>query len=473
MPINTARADGGTTAPTSRQDGSLASKIVPLGYEIVDLVGFLDGIDAAARRSLGQLHPLHDGMTTIETASVALSDGFAALDETARDIEGKARARAEAIAENQHRVRRLQDWGARIGTRATELEGVLDAIMQGKDEIAKIARQVNILAVNAAIEAARAGEAGRGFAVVAEAVGDLSRQTSSATKRIGEGIAALDEWTRTLRDDSERLGPDFAETAASAQRSQEAIARIAEGMATSRGRIEDLRAAVDDVRQAGEALHPVTTVVSRMARETADGVGEARTRSERLRDAGEALLRAAVERGDGGREGDFIEHAQATALAVSEAFEAAIDAGRITEADLFSDDYAPIPDSDPPQHVAPFTALSDEVIAPIIAEALRFDPAMVFVVPADRNGYVPTHNERFSKPRRDDPAWNAANSRNRTVFTDHVGRRGPRSRAPFLLQLYRRDMGSDGIVMMKDLSAPVTVRGRHWGCVRMGYRDVN
>jgi len=40
----------------------------------------------------------------------------------------------------------------------------------------------------------------------------------------------------------------------------------------------------------------------------------------------------------------------------------------------------------------------------------------------------------------------------------------------FLLQTYRRDMGGGRFVLMKDLSAPIYVQGRHWGGLRMGYQ---
>jgi methyl-accepting chemotaxis protein len=31
-------------------------------------------------------------------------------------------------------------------------------------------------------------------------------------------------------------------------------------------------------------------------------------------------------------------------------------------------------------------------------------------------------------------------------------------------------MGGGRVALMKDCSAPVTVRGRHWGAVRLAYR---
>jgi methyl-accepting chemotaxis protein len=38
-----------------------------------------------------------------------------------------------------------------------------------------------------------------------------------------------------------------------------------------------------------------------------------------------------------------------------------------------------------------------------------------------------------------------------------------------LLQAYRRDMGNDTYALMKDLSAPIYVNGKHWGAVRLAY----
>ena len=62
-----------------------------------------------------------------------------------------------------------------------------------------------------------------------------------------------------------------------------------------------------------------------------------------------------------------------------------------------------------------------------------------------------------------------ANCRNRRIFGDRVGLKAGRNREPFLLQVYRRDMGGGTFKMMKDLSVPLFVQGRHWGGVRLAY----
>ena len=49
---------------------------------------------------------------------------------------------------------------------------------------------------------------------------------------------------------------------------------------------------------------------------------------------------------------------------------------------------------------------------------------MVFCATVDRNGYLPTHNRKFSQAQRPgDVVWNTANCRNRRVFNDRVGSR--------------------------------------------------
>jgi methyl-accepting chemotaxis protein len=64
--------------------------------------------------------------------------------------------------------------------------------------------------------------------------------------------------------------------------------------------------------------------------------------------------------------------------------------------------------------------------------------------------------------------WNNANSRNRRIFDDMTGLLAGRNTQKVLSQTYPRDLGGGRIELIKDISAPIHVRGKHWGGLRMG-----
>jgi methyl-accepting chemotaxis protein len=117
-----------------------------------------------------------------------------------------------------------------------------------------------------------------------------------------------------------------------------------------------------------------------------------------------------------------------------------------------------------------FVKLTDKVLPPIQEPLLDTDPRIAFGAAVDRNGYLPTHNLKYSQPQGADPAWNGANCRNRRLFNDRTGLSAGRSTRSFLLQTYRRDMGGGNFVLMKDASAPIYVHDRHWGGFRIGFK---
>ncbi len=148
-------------------------------------------------------------------------------------------------------------------------------------------------------------------------------------------------------------------------------------------------------------------------------------------------------------------------------FEAGLRSGKVTKAALFDQAYVPIPGSNPEQVTTKGLPFLDEVLPDIIEPVLGMDSSFVFCAAVDRNGYLPVHNKKYSKPQGDDPIWNASNSRNRRIFDDPTGLTAGRNRKEFLVQTYLRDLGGGNNVFMKDISMPIEVDGQHWGALRL------
>ena len=344
-----------------------------------------------------------------------------------------------------------------------------DFVAAANAQIADIAVHVNILAINARIEAARAGDAGRGFAVVADAIKELSQKTSRAAETVTDQTTHLTQTFHALHTESQDVATDARAIMSAATATDDALMDIARSIRSSTEQTAVIARQAAQLDQAARDFVPAFDRLSELASQTGKGVSQATERSTALIGRSESIVQAAALLGGTTNDTPFITFVQNAAKEISALWEKAIATGRITMTDLFDQSYNPIAGTDPQQFRTRHTTFTDQTLPAIQEPAMDIDPRVVFCAAVDQHGYLPTHNAKFSQPLSDDPIWNATHCRNRRIFDDRVGLKSGRSTAPFLLQVYRRDMGGGKFVMMKDVSAPIRVSGRHWGGLRLGY----
>jgi methyl-accepting chemotaxis protein len=193
-------------------------------------------------------------------------------------------------------------------------------------------------------------------------------------------------------------------------------------------------------------------------------------RSESFLTLSEEMIEAASDAGVENENTPFIQAAQQAAAEISALLEQAVASGAISMADLFDENYRPIPNTNPPQHFTNFVPLAEQLFPAVQERLLGFSDKVIFCIAVDRNGYVPMHNRKYSHPPRGDVAWDTLNSRYRRIFNDRTGLAAGRNQRPFLLQTYRRDMGSSQFIIAKEVDAPIVVRGNHWGGLRLAFK---
>jgi methyl-accepting chemotaxis protein len=324
--------------------------------------------------------------------------------------------------------------------------------------------------LNAGIEAARAGEAGRGFAVVAGEVKSLAEETRTATDRIGEIVRSLGDQIEGLINESNEATKHAGHAGSGAEKVKGVIIRADDAFNTVGREIDAIaQSATDNLDACNAALDQLSDLAEGVEHSSSN-LKRADQRIEGLLALSETLIAFIAESGVETADTPLIRLAVDTAARIRAEFESAVDRSAITMARLFDERYREIPGTNPKQFMTDYVQFTDRVLPPIQDPVQKADPRIVFAVAWAKGGFLPTHNPDYSKPQGKDPAWNAANCRNRRLFNDRAVQKAGANTKAFLLQTYRRDMGGGKFVLMKDLSAPIFVNGRHWGAFRIGFR---
>ncbi|MDR3673426.1 MAG: methyl-accepting chemotaxis protein [Holophaga sp.] len=247
-------------------------------------------LSATARQMAATTRSLDDSANQQQSSAQSMAAGMTELSASITEVTANVRKVERRVESVVSLTQKGEEAEASARSAMEAIRQSTDLMVKAIQVIGEIARQTNLLSLNAAIEAAKAGHMGKGFAVVAEEVRKLAERSSASAKEIGSLIeqsnASVQAGTQSYQASGQALNNIAAEIRAISSMVIE-IGVAAEEQARTGNevtqRVEEGAAGASRIATATHELATVVEEVARTAHELAQVADSLSTASARFR----------------------------------------------------------------------------------------------------------------------------------------------------------------------------------------------
>lgn len=289
----------GETVSTANRITASASDLSSVSEEVAASSGevstaMIDITNGAEEQALG-LRSMDEALNRMRQRALEIDDASTAVRSLSTQISELASERRRDVSRATAMLREVREVVHTSGQEVVELQKASSQITAFVETIQGIARQTNLLALNAAIEAARAGEHGRGFAVVADEVRKLADGSSRAADEIDVAVRAIRRQIESASATMDRGVTQVAgveEVSRGAESAFEEIATAVEQVLRAAAAVD---AAAEENRKAVQTVEENIRGVGTTAESHAASAEEVSAAAEEQSAATEELSAASVE----------------------------------------------------------------------------------------------------------------------------------------------------------------------------------
>lgn len=460
-----------TELPAAKEDQHLSAmtEVAEVGDQVAISAAELSHLVDKLRQVLSSQT---EQATLVAASAQQISDTTHSMADSARQAEQSASGTRNHAATGSQAVQQASVLIGHVNLQMSEAVETVNQLASRTREIQRVtemingvAEQTNLLALNAAIEAARAGDAGRGFAVVADEVRGLANQTAKATDEIGSLLNDVDSGATAAVDHIHSLQSQIVDVVGVTETVDQSLSAIEQEAVEADQRVSEIASAIDEHAevsgQISQSIHQMHDQLEQLGSDS----GASAEQAQKLTETAEQIFHVLGSFDLQTKHSVMCQLVMETAKQIGDLFSQQVELGTINAQGFFDTAFKAVPGTNPTKFTTQYDKLCDQLL-PDVQEALlsRF-PQLDYAICSGPGGYVPTHNKRYCQPLTGDYQTDLVNNRTKRVYDNRNMLYGIANTKPFLLMTYKRETGQT----LHDLTAPIYINGRHWGCFRVGY----
>ncbi|WP_169732295.1 methyl-accepting chemotaxis protein [Cohnella thermotolerans] len=196
-------------------------------------------------------------------------------------MEAKAAEVRRAGEEGQLQLRNLSETTGKveeanraINERMAALSRQTASVAELLEQLNRLARQTNILSLNASIEASRVGALGKGFQVIAQEMGNLAKESESNLGRVAEWMQSMAGDIQGTTEEMDRAKPWFEEQFKAIVRTENLIGEVGSRMVEFEESLNETTEKIRKMNSAQQSLQETIMSVGAVSEQSTASVQE-------------------------------------------------------------------------------------------------------------------------------------------------------------------------------------------------------